>query len=459
MRRKIQKILIALIICTSSIFSVLSQEVNQIKYLRWDRNTLEIYTTQKINYTESRQEDPESLTVDLNNCRIPNKRAGYEKKLKSNFDESVVISQAEENLTKIKFIGQASINRKIYLTDNERAIIIKIARISLEEETAKEIDEETNLEKYTPGYIKEITVEGNDEETEVIISATKSIKYNFYTLKNPERFVADLLNIIPPGKTLPQYKSTPLVSGIRLGPAASGLNATRVVIDLTSQNIENDISTSLVGNKLKIKFKITKTKEEITKKSNIKIVIDPGHGGYDTGASYSGFEEKNINLLISEKLKNILEGSGITVFLTRDDDGFLSLAERIDITNSIKPNVFISIHANALKTSRQIRGLETYYWSPQSQKLAYHIHSNILKNIKIPDHYLRKAKFYVIRHTSSPAILCELGFLSNHEDRKLLTSSITQDEFAKALAKGILKFLDIEPQKELKAQGSEQKKE
>ena len=200
----------------------------------------------------------------------------------------------------------------------------------------------------------------------------------------------------------------------------------------------------MLGNKLEIKFKINKEKHEVAKKSGIKVVIDPGHGGYDTGASYGGFEEKDINLVISEKLKQSLEDVGITVFLTRDNDNFLSLAERVEITNSIHPDVFISIHGNALVSSRIIRGVETYYWSSQSHKLAYYVHRSILNHIKLPDHYIRRAQFYVIRHASCPAVLAELGFLSNHDDRKLLTNSTTQDEYAKALTEAILKFLDIE---------------
>jgi len=173
-------------------------------------------------------------------------------------------------------------------------------------------------------------------------------------------------------------------------------------------------------------------------------VIDPGHGGYDTGASHGGFEEKSITLVISNLLKKYLEDANIRVFLTRDDNSFLSLAERVEITNSIRPDVFISIHANALVTSRGIRGVETYYFTTQSQRLAYFIHKSILNHLNIPDHYIRKAKFYVIRHTSSPSVLAELGFLTNHYDRQLLTNSTTQDKYAKALAEAILKFLDVE---------------
>ena len=257
-----------------------------------------------------------------------------------------------------------------------------------------------------------------------------------------------MLNIIPPDTALPRYSATAHVSGLRIGRAASGVDATRIVIDLTREDIDTNVDSNLLGNKIVVTFKRSQNKEEKVKRSGIKVVIDPGHGGYDTGASYGGYEEKAINILISEKLKSVLEGFGVTVFLTRDDDSFLSLAERAEITNGIKPDVLISIHNNALVTSREIRGAETYYWTPQSQKLAYYVHKSILANIKIPDHYIRRARFWVVKHVSCPAVLAELGFLSNKDDRELLTNSSVQDKYANALGEAILKFLDIEQKKD-----------
>ena len=439
-----------------ALFAQISE--NHVTSINWENNLLEINTTLKITYAEARLKDPDRLVIDILNCSLQGTK--FEKNLKSQLGESISISEPTVNQVRIIFVGQASINRKSYLTNNERTLIVRIARIDTESSESKivESEEQTQLEKYTPGKIKEITIKEEGNETEVVISTTKSIKYNTYLLKNPERFAIDLLNIFPPEGPLPKFNPTKLVTGVRVGRAASGIEATRVVVDLVKENTDFDVDSNLLGNKLEIKFKINKEKEEMTKKSGIKVVIDPGHGGYDTGASYGGFEEKNINLVISEKLKTLLEASGITVFLSRDDDSFLSLAERVEITNVIKPNVLISVHANALETSRGIRGVETYYWTPQSQKLAFYVHKSILGNLKIPDHFIRRARFYVIRHTSSPAVLAELGFLSNRDDRQLLTSLTTQDQYAKALSGAILRFLDIEPKQEARNKKQEEQK-
>ncbi|OGI18852.1 MAG: hypothetical protein A3B68_06390 [Candidatus Melainabacteria bacterium RIFCSPHIGHO2_02_FULL_34_12] len=431
-----------------SVNQIFAQNIlNETTSVSWENNSLILNTTNKITYAEARLKDPERLIIDILNCSLQNK--SLETKFRSELDENISVSEPTQGQVRIIFQGISSINRKAYLTNNERTLIIKVARIDTEENgKITESSDQTDLEKYTPGKFKDIIVEGIQDETEITISSTKSIKYNTYALKNPDRIAIDLLNVLPPESSLPKFNPTFLVSGIRIGRAASSIDATRIVIDLAKENIDSNIDSTLLGNKLKIKLKINKEKEEERKKSSIKVVIDPGHGGYDTGASYGGFDEKDVNLVISEKLKKSLEEYGIAVFLTRDDDGFLSLAERVEITNSIKPHVFISIHGNALKTTRTIRGVETYWWTGKSEKLAYLIHKSILSHIKIPDHFIRKARFFVIRHASCPAILAELGFLSNHDDRKLLTNSTTQDKYAKALTEAILKFLDVEPRKE-----------
>ena len=439
--------------CNNLLFA--QTTTNQITSINWENNSLIVNSTNKISYIESKLKDPDRLVIDILYCSFQNNKLLTSYKSKSG--EDISIAEQAPDKVRIIFVGSASINRKSYLSNNDRTLITRIVRI--ETEVPDELkNNEDEKDKSPPGKFKDLTIESEEDETRISVSASKSIKYNTYILKNPDRFAIDLLNVLPPDIPPPKFKPTPFVTGIRIGRAASGVEVTRIVFDLSKSDLDCKVNSSLLGNKLEIKFKINKEKHLLVKKSGIKVVIDPGHGGYDTGASYGGFEEKDVNLVISEKLKKSLEGVGITAFLTRDDDNFLSLAERVEITNSIKPDVFISIHGNALVSSRVIRGVETYYWTSQSHKLAYYIHRSILSHINIPDHYIRKAQFYVIRHASCPAVLAELGFLSNRDDRKFLTNSTTQDEYAKALTEAILKFLDIEPNKETERQRSREKK-
>ena len=445
----IKQLILLFIFFTQTITITFAQSTeNKILNINWRANSLIINASKKISYVESRLPEPDRLIVDLFNCKLETK--DYQKTYKSVQGEKITISEISQNKLRIIFLGDASISRKSYLSNNGKTLTVRIARIDTAKNTKKEEDlKENNYEEveesHKTGSFKEITIEEENNETKIEISATKSIKYKTYLLRKPDRFAIDLLNIFPPDVTVDDFKSTKFVSGIRLGQAASGVEASRVVIDLLQSNLECNVNSNLLGNKLEIKIQEAKVKPP--KKLGVTVVIDPGHGGYDTGASYAGYQEKDVNLTISSKLKKSLEALGIAVFLTREDDSFLSLAERVEITNSANPDAFISIHANALATSHAIRGAETYYWTSKSHRLAYLVHNSVLKNVNIPDHHTRKARFYVIRNTSVPAVLAELGFLSNPTDRQLLTSSTVQDKYAKALTEAILKFLDIEPPK------------
>ena len=448
MRIKSKILILSIIVCgfiTSSSLSYASE--NKINSVVWDNNTLIIHTENRIIYTEARLKDPDRLIVDILDCNI-DKNAGSSN-LNTRQGETISISESNSGNVRIVFLGSASINRNVFLANNDRTLTVKNIRIGTEssDELIAENTMQTPLEN--AGEIKEITVEEENDETRITVSADKSIQFNTYQLKNPERLAIDLLNIAPPKETLPYLEKTSIVNSIRIGSAASGIEATRIVIDFSKDNIDSDVTGTLLGNKLKIKLNLrAETSKESKNNATIKIIIDPGHGGYDSGASYGGHEEKNINFSVSNKIKDFLEKQGVTVFLTREDDSFISLAERNDITNSIKPDAFVSIHANALKTSSGIRGLETYYWTPQSEKLAYFTHKGILSSIGIPDHYIRKARFYVVKFTEVPAILVEMGFMTNGEDRKLLTNETIQDKYAKSIGESILKFLNVEPTKE-----------
>ena len=183
---------------------------NQITSINWENNTLVINTTQKITYAESKLKDPDRLVIDILNCSLQSK--GLEKHFKSDLDESISISEPTPGQIRIIFLGSGSINRKSYLTNNERTLITKIARVETETEEEKiaENENQTSLEKYTPGNLKEINVENDEDETLLTISARKSIRYNTYLLKNPDRFAIDLLNIIPPQNPSPKYMATHL---------------------------------------------------------------------------------------------------------------------------------------------------------------------------------------------------------------------------------------------------------
>jgi N-acetylmuramoyl-L-alanine amidase len=170
------------------------------------------------------------------------------------------------------------------------------------------------------------------------------------------------------------------------------------------------------------------------------VVVDAGHGGKDFGAMRGSYVEKTLNLAVALRLKQALEARGIKVMMTRDSDVFLPLPEITRITNTIKPDVFVSVHTNS-STNAAINGLETYYFTPQSIPLARVVHSRLINQIASPDRGVRQARFYVIHHTQVPAILCEMGYISNPSERESLFSEARMQRTANAIADGVVAFL------------------
>lgn len=174
-----------------------------------------------------------------------------------------------------------------------------------------------------------------------------------------------------------------------------------------------------------------------------KVHIDAGHGGKDPGATGNGLREKDITLSVSLAVGKILQRHGVQVSYSRTKDVFLSLSDRAKQANNNKSDLFVSIHTNAF-TDTKVQGLETFSYpnSKNGAKLAKNIQDSIL-NAKLYNRNrgTKTANFAVLRQTKMPAALVELGFITNIQDAAMLKSR--QNEFANAVAKGILSYLGV----------------
>ncbi|WP_366248027.1 N-acetylmuramoyl-L-alanine amidase [Terribacillus aidingensis] len=172
-----------------------------------------------------------------------------------------------------------------------------------------------------------------------------------------------------------------------------------------------------------------------------KIVIDPGHGGKDPGAIGNDTMEKRVALTISEKLQHRLLANGYDVKMTRSEDVFIPLTERATFSNNWKADLFVSVHANSA-TSSSAKGLESYYYGASSsgKQLASSIQTALVANTNNENRGTHSADFYVLRHTSMPAVLVETGFISNPADAVLLNDSSYQDKVANSIAEGITEY-------------------
>ncbi|MFC1611884.1 N-acetylmuramoyl-L-alanine amidase [Myxococcota bacterium] len=220
-----------------------------------------------------------------------------------------------------------------------------------------------------------------------------------------------------------------------------------------------------------------------------RVVIDPGHGGKDGGANGPGkITEKQITLAISKQVVGLLEKAGVDVTLTRSTDVHMPLEERTAIANRTNADLFVSIHANAMK-NQKVRGVETYYLNvtddayalrlaamenktseehvsdlqliladlatkvntEESAALARGVQSNLMKalrplNPKTKDLGVKASLFYVLLGARMPSILIETGFLSHKHEGKLLARADYQKAAAKAIAEALLAHLKSPPE-------------
>lgn len=216
-----------------------------------------------------------------------------------------------------------------------------------------------------------------------------------------------------------------------------------------------------------------------------KIVLDPGHGGYDPGAiGKSGLKEKDINLDIAKRLHNILKSEGVEVVMTRSDDTFISLGERARIANSCGAELFLSIHSNANRV-KSLSGFEAYYINPdigdvsrslnsakndrlyfsegcfdgvstevkailwdmiytharaEAIELGSSICRSAQKNLGVEVLGVKKGRYAVLRNTRIPAVLIETGFLSNSQEERMLNNGYYRQKLAEAIAEGVSEY-------------------
>ncbi len=186
---------------------------------------------------------------------------------------------------------------------------------------------------------------------------------------------------------------------------------------------------------------VKQDQKAIKKIKNKVVIIDPGHGGNDVGAMRGNVLEKDLTLEIALKVREILRERGMNnVIMTRSSDKTLSLGDRVEIANNNRADIFVSIHINASVKS-EINGIETHYCSNGGYEVAKTIHKQLTEKVAAVDRGLFKSKFYVINHTEAPAVLLELGFISNERERNSLTSNKRQTDSAKAIAEGIINYL------------------
>lgn len=186
---------------------------------------------------------------------------------------------------------------------------------------------------------------------------------------------------------------------------------------------------------------------------NFFILIDPGHGGHDVGTqsiSKPRYQEKSLNLVTAQFVKNYLQQLGYQVLMTREEDKFVSLDKRAQMANERKPTLFVSIHYNSAP-SAEAQGVEVFFYQAKekkqkeraikSKRLAQAILKNVVAHTQAKSRGVKQANYAVIRETNMPAVLIEGGFVTNESELQKLKDPIYLKQIAWGIVRGIEEYL------------------
>jgi N-acetylmuramoyl-L-alanine amidase len=187
--------------------------------------------------------------------------------------------------------------------------------------------------------------------------------------------------------------------------------------------------------------KVSSSQKALT---GIKILLDPGHGGAETGApGATGYPEKNVTLMMAKLVRDQLLERGATVYMTREDDKDVSLQDRVAMIDKFQPAIAISIHYNSLPDegdAQNTQGMGAFWYNAQSHSLAVFLHNYIVNNLGRRSYGVFWDNLALTRPTTAPAVLLELGFMSNPVEFEWVTNSQEQRKLAGAIAEGVTQW-------------------
>lgn len=292
---------------------------------------------------------------------------------------------------------------------------------------------------------------------QLVVSLDREVTPVITTLKNPDRIIVDFpsTDFDNMSQPMPAGSMGKLNIGdisnlteVRYSRFKNDPAQVRIVIELNNVSAVG-YNQQYIAGKFILDLNIinaSKPTPPITGSGKRIVVIDPGHGGSDPGTtSITNKHEKQFNLALALKVQAILlQEPEIEVVMTRETDIYPTRSERVKLANDLNADVFVSIHGNSVLSSPQITGTETYYYQRASSKeLANIVHKHLVEAMGLNDRGVKNGSLQVIRETKMPAILLEVGFLSNKFDEEAMMSESVQIKAAQAIVDGIKEYLKL----------------
>ncbi len=389
---------------------------------------------------------PSRLVIDLDNTMVASK--ALQGTIDVNDDPSIRrirIGQFDDETVRIVIETQNPERFNVYYPSSDKKLM---AISTLADVNLTQLPRDVQL-----GTLEQIALDMENGVTRLRLTTSTPVVHRLF--KRNGKVQIELLNVAArPGWVGFDQQNFPQIKAMNVETLTVGQPNSKFIIDLKNPYWGVDSRVGTNGRTLDILLYKRNAKAVTKAPFRARVVVDAGHGGKDQGASRGGILEKHMNLKVALKLKKALEARGITVYMTRTTDKYLTLKQITQVNNYHHPDAFISIHHNASKNPA-ISGVETYYYTPQSKPLATKVHRSMVSTLGVNHRGTRRTMFYVIHHTRVPAILCEVGYLSNSQERRELLSEERQEAQVNAIAEGVVDYL----KSRLSAQATPLKKE
>ena len=403
-----------------------------------DRQRVTISATTPITYTMGRLTEPERIYVDLTNIDL----LGPQRETPVNEDKLLAmrVSQHSVDPDLVRVVLDVEEGAEVTALSADRGCTLHLDMLP--------------PGAVTPGGLASILSVAvgpyRSGMAEVVVNTSAPVEASSETVETPAgkpQVVVEIRNLVP-GADLPESAGLhPLIEDIALAEGAlspDGRGSARLSVTL-AQPSAHILLLEPAGMRLLVGTPAI---------SDLRIVVDPGHGGRQTGAiGPSGLLEKTANLDVALRLRSLLEKEGAQVIMTRDSDvSLLTITKRLElaaelqaraaVANDSGADLFISIHSNSSPSTNSRSGTETYYHTAWSEPLARSLHKALLKGLKRRDGGIRTAGFIVIKETQCPGVLLELAFLNNEEEEALLGSPKFKQTAAESIVAGIKDYLE-----------------
>ena len=443
----------------------------QIKQIEFDGSKLQVYTSYPVAYDASWWKAKNRLILHLHGVQIPIKAADLPVKNSTNISirsgsngevGTIVLdlsSAVEYKMESGPKSAKVSISIKGFKPFSESSDLSPAGRAA-EPDPVAETPTITEQPELPPADITGVDYQKQGpRRLDIYIAASRPVKYTTYLFRQPDRLIADFYKARLSKEIEDIAVGHQILQGIRVSQRDK--NTVRVTMDLT-RVVGFDIRQDKGSNRVTISLELPKgAGGSLSQKT---IVIDPGHGGPDSGAvGCGGWREEESNLAIGLRVQKLLSDAGACALMTRKEDVAVDVVKKRDLEKRAEfaanhsADFFISIHSNSIRVPGSMSGIETYYHGHDmsANALAQCIHTEVIKAAGLPDlrvksdFVLYQTGLGVLRNASErfgiPAALMEIGFVNHPYDSTKIKDPDFQQKVAEAIVRGLKAYVEGNP--------------